>query len=149
MNRSRVTATTLPRILSCLSLNRLATVAIIQALPAHRVQTIGAFWPRQLLWSGPLATAAVNFISMQLVECCANRWVIDAPSLGHYPEPRSSVETRGRICLRGCFGNWKGPSAYAPQRARLWMSLAMKPTRRRGAGNVRPVAMRRRAPGDE
>jgi hypothetical protein len=33
---------TLPLMLACLSLNKLATAAIIQTLPAHRVQTTGA-----------------------------------------------------------------------------------------------------------
>jgi hypothetical protein len=46
-----------------------------------------------------LVAAAVNFISTRLVEYRANRWVIDAPPLGHACEPRSVVETKGADML--------------------------------------------------
>jgi hypothetical protein len=46
-----------------------------------------------------LDTAAVNFISTRLVEYCANRWVTQAPSLGHASEPRSGVKTKVGVML--------------------------------------------------
>src|SRR3984885_13473239 len=85
---------------SCSSLKRLAKVAIIPEAPATRVETIGAWAPRQ--WFAPrgiarfqawalsrlcvretFAIAAVNFISTRLAEYRANCWISDALSLGH------------------------------------------------------------------
>ena len=76
-----------------------------------------------------------------------NRWVIDAPSLGHASKTALQRRDQGAEMLAWLLWQLEKIERIRAAAGALMMSSAMRPIRRRVAGNVKPIATRWRVTG--